>query len=177
MMNLIETYISEIWMLLVVVSWIVYLGLESLLIYAALSGKLSTIRKFANNWDYPVTWLILAAGGLYAVFPNWYAHLWSTAYMSLILILCGNVLKGAALEFLHGHDSRKFVVMFQSGMVIMIMGLIGLIYPAIDMVMNVPHQGVVESQLFLLYGTVFFLPMIIGYGVYNYYTLFFVKEK
>ena len=176
MFGLIETYISEIWMALVATALVVYIGLESLLLYAAMNGKLVTIRKFANNWDYPVTWMILAFGGLYAVFPNWYAHLWSEAYVALVLILVGNVLKGASLEFLHGSDDKKFILAFQGGMATMILGIGGIVSPAINMVLNVPHQGVAESQLFLLYGTVVFLPAILGYGVYNYYTLFFKKE-
>ncbi|MCG7944991.1 MAG: cytochrome d ubiquinol oxidase subunit II [Candidatus Thiodiazotropha taylori] len=175
MMNFIETNIAEIWMLLLVVATAVYILLESVLLYAALNGKLAVVRKFSANWDYSTTWAILAFGGLYATMPAWYAHLYSTAYISLIIFLIGNIFKGASLEFLHNSGSRWFMLAFQLGMGMIVFGVGGLLNEAIDMVLNVPHQGVADSQMFLLWGTLVFLPAIIGYGVYNYWSLLVKK--
>jgi len=57
---------------------------------------LNTIGPF---WDGNEVWLLTAGGATFAVFPHWYATLFSGFYLPLVLMLLGLILRGVAIEF------------------------------------------------------------------------------
>lgn len=50
-------------------------------------------------WNGNEVWLIVAVGGMFAAFPEWYATLFSGLYLPLLLILISLILRGVALEW------------------------------------------------------------------------------
>jgi len=57
---------------------------------------LSTIGPW---WDGNEVWLVVAGAATFAAFPSWYATMFSTLYLALVLILAGLMFRGSALEF------------------------------------------------------------------------------
>jgi cytochrome bd-type quinol oxidase subunit 2 len=60
------------------------------------SAALSTISPV---WDGNEVWLIVAGAGMFAAFPGWYATMFSSLYLALLLVLAGLMARGVSLEF------------------------------------------------------------------------------
>ncbi|WP_330228247.1 cytochrome d ubiquinol oxidase subunit II [Nocardia sp. NBC_00508] len=50
-------------------------------------------------WDANEVWLITAAAGMFAAFPEWYASLFSGFYLALLLVLVALILRICAIEY------------------------------------------------------------------------------
>ena len=50
-------------------------------------------------WDGNEVWLITAGAATFAAFPFWYASLFSTLYMPLVLVLLGLIFRAVAIEY------------------------------------------------------------------------------
>jgi len=57
------------------------------------------INTIGPHWDGNEVWLIAAGGSIFAVFPEWYATLFSGFYLPLFLILIALIFRGVAFEF------------------------------------------------------------------------------
>ena len=63
------------------------------------------ISSIAPVWDGNEVWMITAGGALFAAFPHVYATMFSTFYIALFLMLMALILRGAAFELRHHHES------------------------------------------------------------------------
>jgi cytochrome bd ubiquinol oxidase subunit II len=59
------------------------------------------INTIGPVWDGNEVWLITAAGGLFAAYPEWYATLFSGFYLPFLLILIALIGRGVAFEYRH----------------------------------------------------------------------------
>lgn len=50
-------------------------------------------------WDADEVWLITAAAAIFAAFPAWYAGLFSAAYLPLLLVIVGLVVRALSVEY------------------------------------------------------------------------------
>jgi cytochrome bd ubiquinol oxidase subunit II len=66
---------------------------------------LNTIGPF---WDGNEVWLITAGGAMFAAFPNWYATMFSTLYVPLLVILFGMILRSVAIEWRGKIDDTRW---------------------------------------------------------------------
>ncbi len=57
------------------------------------------VDSVAPVWDFNETWLVLGAGGLFAVFPLAFAVIIPAVYFPILLMLLGLMLRGVAFEF------------------------------------------------------------------------------
>lgn len=57
-------------------------------------------------WNGNEVWLIVAVGGMFAAFPEWYATMFSGLYLPLLLILLSLILRGVALEWRSKIDTQ-----------------------------------------------------------------------
>ncbi|HSQ41850.1 MAG TPA: cytochrome d ubiquinol oxidase subunit II [Fibrobacteraceae bacterium] len=57
------------------------------------------LRSIGPVWDGNEVWLLTAGGGIFATFPRWYATMFSSLYLPLVLVLVGLILRGLALEY------------------------------------------------------------------------------
>src|SRR5271165_3658881 len=67
-------------------------------------GRTDTERRVAINtvgpwWDGNEVWLIVAGAGTFAAFPGWYATMFESLYLALLLILAALIARGVAFEF------------------------------------------------------------------------------
>lgn len=97
-----------IWFLLIAVLWTGYLVLEGfdfgvgmLLPFVPRNEK---ERRVAINtigplWDGNEVWLLTAGGATFAAFPEWYATLFSGAYLALLLILVALIARIVSFEW------------------------------------------------------------------------------
>ena len=65
----------------------------------------AVINTIGPFWDGNEMWLISAGGVMFAVFPKWYATLFSGFYLLLILMLVALIFRGVAFEFRSKHDN------------------------------------------------------------------------
>jgi cytochrome bd ubiquinol oxidase subunit II len=71
-------------------------------------GRRVMINTIAPVWDANETWLVLAAGAMFAAFPYWYASGFSAFYLPLLLILTGLIVRGVAFEFRGKVDNAQW---------------------------------------------------------------------
>jgi len=50
-------------------------------------------------WDGNEVWLVVAGAGTFAAFPAWYATMFSSLYLALLLVLAALMFRGVAFEF------------------------------------------------------------------------------
>jgi cytochrome d ubiquinol oxidase subunit II len=63
------------------------------------TGRRVMINTIGPVWDANETWLVLAAGAMFAAFPYWYASGFSAFYLPLLIILAALIVRGVAFEF------------------------------------------------------------------------------
>ncbi|HWU45994.1 MAG TPA: cytochrome d ubiquinol oxidase subunit II [Humibacter sp.] len=111
-----EAFLPTLWFVLIAVLWGGYLFLEGFDLgvgmHLLFSTRSDTDRRVMLNtigpvWDGNEVWLITAAGATFAAFPFWYASLFSTLYVPLVLVLLGLIFRAVAIEYRgKGHSAR-----------------------------------------------------------------------
>ncbi len=71
-------------------------------------GRRVMINTIGPVWDANETWLVLAAGALFAAFPSWYATAFSATYLPLLVILAALIARGLAFEFRGKKDDAQW---------------------------------------------------------------------
>ena len=102
--------LHTIWFILIGVLWVGYFVLEGfdmgVGILMPFLGRNDRERRAVINtigpvWDGNEVWLLTAAGGTFAAFPEWYATLFSGFYLPLLFILLALIVRGVAFEYRH----------------------------------------------------------------------------
>ncbi|MCL2803361.1 MAG: cytochrome d ubiquinol oxidase subunit II [Micrococcales bacterium] len=102
------TTLQLLWFGLIAVLWIGYLVLEGFdfgvgMLLPILGKKNNERRAMLSSigpfWDGNEVWLLTAGGATFAAFPEWYATLFSAAYLPLFLILMGLIVRAVAMEY------------------------------------------------------------------------------
>ncbi|MGB9775823.1 MAG: cytochrome d ubiquinol oxidase subunit II [Anaerolineae bacterium] len=100
--------LNTLWFILVTVLFIGFFVLEGFdygvgILLPFLGRKDEERRMIINTigpfWDSNEVWMITAGGAMFAAFPMVYATLFSGAYLALILMLVGLILRGVGFEF------------------------------------------------------------------------------
>jgi cytochrome bd ubiquinol oxidase subunit II len=76
-------------------------------------GKDDVERRIVVNsigpiWDGNEMWLVVAAAGIFAAFPSWYATMFSTLYLVMVILLLALILRGASFEFTRKIDNQRW---------------------------------------------------------------------
>lgn len=71
-------------------------------------GRRVMINTIGPIWDANETWLVLAAGAMFAAFPQWYATAFSAYYLPLLVILGALIVRGLAFEFRGKVDDEQW---------------------------------------------------------------------
>ena len=72
------------------------------------TGRRVMINTIGPVWDANETWLVLAAGAMFAAFPSWYATTFSAYYLPLLVILGALIVRGLAFEFRGKQDDEQW---------------------------------------------------------------------
>ncbi|MGH3739341.1 MAG: cytochrome d ubiquinol oxidase subunit II [Micromonosporaceae bacterium] len=109
--------LATLWFLIIAVLWLGYLFLEGFdfgvgMLLPILSRNEAERRVMINTigpvWDGNEVWLLVAGGATFAAFPGWYASLFSTAYLPLLIFLLALIGRGVAFEYRGKVDSDRW---------------------------------------------------------------------
>ncbi|SNU00916.1 cytochrome bd-I ubiquinol oxidase subunit 2 apoprotein [Ruaniaceae bacterium KH17] len=101
-------WLSVLWFVLIAVLWIGYLTLEGFDFGVGMLLKWLpknererrvTLNSIGPHWDGNEVWLLTAGGAMFAAFPEWYATLFSGAYLALFVILLALIVRICAIEW------------------------------------------------------------------------------
>jgi cytochrome bd-type quinol oxidase subunit 2 len=105
------------WFIAIAVLWTGFFVLEGfdfgVGILRGVVGKTDEERRVAINtigplWDGNEVWLIVAAASMFAAFPAWYATMFSSFYVPLVLLLVALIARGVSFEFRGKRDSDRW---------------------------------------------------------------------
>src|SRR6476660_4645777 len=68
----------------------------------------AAINTIGPLWDGNEVWLIVAGAGMFAAFPGWYATMFSTLYLALVLLLAALIVRGVAFEYRGKRDAARW---------------------------------------------------------------------
>ena len=76
-------------------------------------GRNDLERRIAVNsigpiWDGNEVWLIIVAAAIFAAFPSWYATMFSTFYLALVIVLVALIGRGVSFEFQRKADDPRW---------------------------------------------------------------------
>jgi cytochrome d ubiquinol oxidase subunit II len=106
-----------LWFGLIAVLWTGYLILEGFdfgvgMLFPILSKndreKRAMLTTIGPLWDGNEVWVLTAGGATFAAFPEWYATLFSAAYLPLFLILFGLIVRNVGFEYRGKIDSDRW---------------------------------------------------------------------
>jgi cytochrome d ubiquinol oxidase subunit II len=101
-------HLSDIWFVIVAVFWVGFFILEGfdfgVGMLHSFVGRNDTERRIAVNsigpvWDGNEVWLVVAGAATFAAFPAWYATMFSTFYLAMVIILVALIVRGLSFEF------------------------------------------------------------------------------
>lgn len=105
------------WFCLIAFLWLGYLFLEGFdfgvgMLLPIIGRKERERRALINTigpvWDGNEVWLITAGGAMFAAFPGWYASLFSTAYLPVLVLLLVLIGRGVAFEYRGKVDTDRW---------------------------------------------------------------------
>jgi cytochrome d ubiquinol oxidase subunit II len=116
-----------VWLVIIAVLWTGFFVLEGFDFGAGalhwFVGRDDGERRVAINaigpfWDGNEVWLIVAGAGIFAAFPAWYATMFSSLYLALLLILVALIVRGTAFEYRGKRESQRWRSAWSWGLVI-----------------------------------------------------------
>lgn len=109
--------LAILWFFVIAVLWIGFFILEGfdfgVGMLHAFVGKDDMEKRVAINtigpvWDGNEVWLVTAGAGIFAAFPLWYATMFSTFYLPLVIVLIGLIVRGVAIEFRGRREATRW---------------------------------------------------------------------
>ncbi|HUA10589.1 MAG TPA: cytochrome d ubiquinol oxidase subunit II [Solirubrobacteraceae bacterium] len=109
--------LHTLWFILLAILWVGFFVLEGFDLGVgmlhAIVGRTEVERRAALNtvgpwWDGNEVWLIVAGAGTFAAFPAWYATMFSSLYLALLLVLAALIARGVAFEFRSKYDNATW---------------------------------------------------------------------
>jgi cytochrome bd ubiquinol oxidase subunit II len=105
------------WFVVITVLWTGFLVLEGFdfgvgMLHGVVgrdeAGRRVAIGTIGPVWDGNEVWLIVAAAGMFAAFPGWYATMFSGFYLALLLLLAALIVRGVSFEFRGKRESARW---------------------------------------------------------------------
>jgi cytochrome bd-type quinol oxidase subunit 2 len=105
------------WFVVLVVLWAGFLVLEGFdfgvgMLHGVVgrdeAGRRVAIGTIGPLWDGNEVWLIVAAAGMFAAFPGWYATMFSGFYLAFLLLLAALIARGVSFEFRGKRESVRW---------------------------------------------------------------------
>jgi cytochrome bd ubiquinol oxidase subunit II len=110
-------YLHNIWYVIIVVFFVGFFILEGFDFGVGMLhpfvGRDDTERRIIVNsigpiWDGNEVWLIVAGAAIFAAFPAWYATMFSTFYLVLVIVLVALIMRGVSFEYNRKIDNRRW---------------------------------------------------------------------
>ena len=109
--------LTTLWFIIIAVLWVGFFVLEGFdmgvgmlhgVIARTEEERRAAINSIGPFWDANEVWLIVAAAGMFAAFPGWYATMFSGFYLLMVIILAGLIARGVSFEFRGKVKSRRW---------------------------------------------------------------------
>jgi len=110
-------HLNNIWFVIVAIFWVGFFILEGfdfgVGMLHSFVGKTDVECRIAVNsigptWDGNEVWLIVAGAAIFAAFPSWYATMFSTFYLALLVVLLALIVRGVSFEFHRKIDNPRW---------------------------------------------------------------------
>ncbi len=110
-------HLNNVWYVIVALLWIGFFVLEGfdfgVGMLHSFVGRNDAERRVAINsigpiWDGNEVWLIVGGAAIFAAFPSWYATMFSTFYLALVLVLVALIVRGLSFEFNRKLDNPRW---------------------------------------------------------------------
>jgi cytochrome bd ubiquinol oxidase subunit II len=120
-------HLNNVWFVIVAIFWVGFFVLEGfdfgVGMLHSFVAKNDAERRLAVNsigpfWDGNEVWLIVAAAAMFAAFPSWYATLFSSFYLVMLLVLVALMFRGVSFEYHRKIDNPKWKSMWRWGLTI-----------------------------------------------------------
>jgi cytochrome d ubiquinol oxidase subunit II len=109
--------LSTFWFIVITLLWTGFLVLEGFdfgvgmlaaVVGRGEDGRRAAIGTIGPVWDGNEVWLIVAGAGMFAAFPGWYATMFSSYYLAIVVLLVALILRGLSFEFRGKRDSARW---------------------------------------------------------------------
>jgi cytochrome d ubiquinol oxidase subunit II len=117
--------LGDLWFIVDVLFWVGFFVLEGFdfgvgMLHSFL-GKNDVERRVIVNtigpvWDGNEVWLIVAGAVIFAAFPGWYATMFSTFYLALVVLLVALMVRGLAFEYGRKFDDPRWRSAWRHGL-------------------------------------------------------------
>lgn len=110
-------HLNNVWYVIVALLWVGFFVLEGfdfgVGMLHSFVGRTDPERRVAINsigpiWDGNEVWLIVGGAAIFAAFPSWYATMFSTFYLALVLVLVALIVRGLSFEFNRKLDDPRW---------------------------------------------------------------------
>ena len=108
--------LADLWFVIVAIFWVGFFVLEGFdfgvgmlhsFIGKTEEEQRAAVETIGPFWDGNEVWLIVAAAVIFSAFPQWYATMFSSFYLALLLVLIALMGRGVAFEYrAKVHDRR-----------------------------------------------------------------------
>ena len=119
--------LAQLWLVIDVVFWVGFFVLEGFdfgvgFLHPFISRNDVERRICINSigpvWDGNEVWLIVAGAVIFAAFPLWYATMFSTFYLALVVVLLALIVRGVSFEYGRKVDDPRWHSSFRWGLAI-----------------------------------------------------------
>lgn len=109
--------LANVWFVIIAIFWVGFFVLEGFDLGVGVLhrfvGHDDVERRVAINtigpfWDANEVWLIVGGAAIFAAFPGWYATMFSSLYLALVLVLLALIVRGVAFEYRGKRDSERW---------------------------------------------------------------------
>jgi cytochrome d ubiquinol oxidase subunit II len=110
-------HLNNIWYVVIAIFWVGFFILEGfdfgVGMLHSFVGRSDAERRVAVNsigpiWDGNEVWLIVAGAAIFAAFPSWYATMFSTFYLAVVVVLLALIGRGLSFEFHRKIDDPRW---------------------------------------------------------------------
>jgi cytochrome bd ubiquinol oxidase subunit II len=110
-------HLNNIWFVIIAIFWVGFFVLEGFdfgvgMLHSFVgkddAERRIVVNSIGPNWDGNEVWLIVAAAAIFAAFPSWYATMFSTFYLALLIVLVALIVRGVSFEFNRKIDDPRW---------------------------------------------------------------------
>ena len=110
-------HLYNLWFVIIAIFWVGFFVLEGFdfgvgMLHSFVARddveRRIVVNSIGPNWDGNEVWLIVAGAAIFAAFPSWYATMFSTFYLALLIVLVALIVRGVSFEFHRKIDSPRW---------------------------------------------------------------------
>jgi cytochrome bd ubiquinol oxidase subunit II len=110
-------YLNNVWFVIVGIFWVGFFVLEGFdfgvgMLHSFVGRNDVEQRIVVNSigplWDGNEVWLVVAGAAIFAAFPSWYATMFSTFYLAMVVVLLALIGRGVSFEFRRKIDNPRW---------------------------------------------------------------------